>query len=139
MKQPIRNINKKPESYDKISKTSSDELDGSGLETYFRTQVLEKLKIKYVQQFNAKEIGRFYDFYLPEHNVLIEIHGGYWHCDKRIYESPINGIQKKNKRVDELKELWALENGFVLLIFWEKDIKQTTNKIITSLKKRLRL
>ena len=31
-----------------------------------------------VYQFEAKDIGRWFDFYLPEHNLIIEIDGGYW-------------------------------------------------------------
>ena len=50
----------------------------SKLEEDFARDFLDKLEVKYVYQFEAKEIGRWYDFYLPEHNLIIEVDGGYW-------------------------------------------------------------
>lgn len=50
----------------------------SKLEKDFAEQFLDKLGLEYIWQFEAKDIGRFYDFYLPSHNLLIEIDGGYW-------------------------------------------------------------
>lgn len=73
MKQPIKkNIKNKL-----TKKNNSSELDGSKLEAFFREKVLDKLGVVYIQQFEIKSIGRFYDFYLPEHNLLIECDGDY--------------------------------------------------------------
>jgi len=142
MKQPIKNTSR-IKNKTKKGKFAKDKInvvaDGSGLETFFRVNILDVLEIKYQQQFKAESIGRFYDFYLPEHNVLLEIDGGYWHLDPRLYEAPINSIQKRNKRVDELKNKWALTNGYVLLRFWESDIKKSPGEIIKFLIDRLKI
>lgn len=142
MKQPIKknvlknyNIVKN----DEKSKTNNKILDGSGLETFFKKNVLDFLKIEYVQQFEAKSIGRFYDFYLPKSNILIEIDGTYWHTDPRVYDKPINRIQKRNKKVDELKTKWALIHGYILLRFWEEDIYKQPKKIISELNERIKV
>ena len=45
----------------------------SKLEEDFAKEFLEKLKVPYQYQFEAKDIGRFYDFYLPQSNLIIEI------------------------------------------------------------------
>ena len=50
----------------------------SKLEEDFARYFLNVLGIKYIYQFEAKSIGRWFDFFLPEHNLLIEIDGGYW-------------------------------------------------------------
>ena len=50
----------------------------SKLEEDFAKNFLDKLNIKYVYQFEAKDIKRWYDFYLPEQNLIIEIDGSYW-------------------------------------------------------------
>lgn len=50
----------------------------SKLEKKFAKDFLEKLGVKYETQFEAKDIKRFYDFYLPDSRVLIEIDGDYW-------------------------------------------------------------
>ena len=60
-------------------KTKKKPLFGtSKLEEDFARDFLDKLDVKYVYQFEAKDIGRWYDFYLPKHNLIIEIDGGYW-------------------------------------------------------------
>lgn len=50
----------------------------SKLEEDFASEFLDKLCIEYLYQFEAKDIKRWFDFYLPKHNLLIEIDGGYW-------------------------------------------------------------
>ena len=50
----------------------------SKLEEDFARDFLDKLNVEYVYQFEAKDIGRWFDFFLPTHNLIIEIDGGYW-------------------------------------------------------------
>ena len=49
----------------------------SKLEEDFARDFLDKLGLKYVYQFET-DIGRWFDFYLLEHNLLIEVDGSYW-------------------------------------------------------------
>lgn len=49
----------------------------SKLEEDFAKEFLDKLGVKYTYQFETN-IGRWFDFYLPEHNLLIEVDGSYW-------------------------------------------------------------
>lgn len=148
MKQPVKNNVLSPTSKPKKKyfkrkqfKKSSDasELDGSGLESFFRINILDKLGIKYTQQFKAESIGRFYDFYLPNHNVILEIDGDYFHKNPAIYESAINSIQKRNMRVDKLKDTWALINGYVLIRIWETDIRSNPENVMKMLADRLNI
>ena len=140
MKQPVKKNVKVKIKYKKQPKLKTQEqLDGSGLETFFRENILDKLGVFYTQQFEAKSIGRFYDFYLPYHNVLIEIDGSYWHTDPKFYDKPINAIQKRNLRVDEIKNKWALINGYVLIRIWESDIRNDTVKVLKTLSDRLNI
>lgn len=122
----------------KKSPDASD-LDGSGLETFFRINVLDKLGVKYDQQFEAKSIGRFYDFYLPDSRILIECDGDYFHKNPEIYSEAINKMQKYNVKIDEAKNKWALINGYVLFRFWETDIRKNPGNIILFLKERLNI
>lgn len=109
----------------------------SKLEEDFARDFLDKLGLKYVYQFET-DIGRFYDFYLPEHNLLIEIDGSYHHSDPRLVkESEMNPMQKRNKRVDKIKDEWALMHGIPLIRIWEKDIRENPNQVMEMLKNRL--
>lgn len=110
----------------------------SKLEQRFAKDFLDKLKVKYVWQFEAKDIGRFYDFYLPEHRVLIEVDGSYFHNDQRVVrQDRITPMHKKNMRVDEEKNKWALIHGIPLIRIWEKDINEDSNGVMKRLKERL--
>lgn len=71
-----RKINKKKVA---TKRTKNKPLFGtSKLEEGFARNFLDVLGVKYIHQYEAKDIGRWYDFYLPTHNLLIEIDGGYW-------------------------------------------------------------
>lgn len=53
----------------------------SKLEDRFAKEFLDRLGLKYVRQYEAKDIKRFYDFAVKSPNgavVLIEIDGDYW-------------------------------------------------------------
>lgn len=110
----------------------------SKLEEDFARDFLDKLGVKYIYQFEAKDIGRFYDFYLPEHNLIIECDGSWYHSDPRLVkEEEMNPMQKHNKRIDEYKDKWALMHGIPILRVWEKDIRENPKMVMEELKKRL--
>ena len=119
----------------------------SKLEEDFAKDFLDKLKVRYVYQFEAKDIGRFYDFAIflddssgltPGSMVLIECDGSYFHSDPRLVkEENMNPMQKRNKRVDEYKDKWALMHGIPLIRIWEKDIRENPKMVMDELKKRL--
>ena len=113
----------------------------SKLEQDFARDFLDKLQVRYIWQFEAKDIGRFYDFALfPKGGgmILLEIDGSYFHSDPRlINEGEMNPMQKRNKRVDEYKDKWALSHGIPLMRIWEKDIRENPKMVMEELKKRL--
>lgn len=125
-----KNISKQKKSHPKFGT--------SKLERDFAKNFLAKLGVRYVYQFEAKDIGRFYDFYLPNSNLLIEIDGSYHHSDPRVVkESEMNPMQKHNKRVDELKDKWALLHSIPLMRIWEYDIRNNPEEVMKQLKERL--
>ena len=107
----------------------------SKLEKRFAKEFLEKLGIKYEEQFEAKDIKRFYDFYLPEYRVLIEVDGDFYHSYGKVYEE-MNPMQKRNARVDKIKDNWALEHGIPLIRIWEHDINENPQKVMKILEER---
>ena len=116
------------------------EFGTSKLEQDFARDFLEKLKVPYEWQFEAKDIKRFYDFYLPKHNVIIEIDGSWYHSDPRLVkESEMNPMQKHNKRVDGIKDKWAALHGIHLLRIWEKDIRERPSQVMEWLQKWLHI
>ena len=111
----------------------------SKLEDDFASGFLDKLKVKYIRQFEAKDIKRFYDFYLPETNLIIEVDGGYYHSDPRVVDiNNLSPMQKRNKRIDEVKNKWALAHGIPIMRIWEEDIRHNPSAVMRELKKRLK-
>ena len=108
----------------------------SKLETKFAKEFLDKLGVKYERQFYAEDIKRYYDFYLPEQRVLIEVDGTYYHGYGLLYED-MNPMQKHNNRVNKNKNEWAAEHSIPLIRIWEHDINNHPSKVLTYLKKRI--
>ena len=144
MKQVVKK--KLQKSTNKLKKTTrkvihKHKLPGtSKLEERFARDFLEVLGVKYIYQLEVKEIGRWYDFYLPEHNVIIEVDGSYYHADPRVVEEgKMTPMHKHNIRVDEYKNKWALAHGIPIIRIWEKDINESPAKVLEALKNRLGL
>lgn len=108
----------------------------SKLEDYFAENFLDVIGVRYVRQYEAKDIGRFYDFYCEDANVIIEVDGDYYHSYGLKHEEK-NPMQKHNERVDRLKDEWALENGKPILRFWEHDIRDNPEKVMKTLKEAI--
>lgn len=108
----------------------------SKLEKKFAKEFLEKLGIRYEEQFEAKDIKRFYDFFLPDYRTLVEVDGSWFHSYGLIYEE-MNPMQKRNARVDEIKNEWAALHGYPLIRIWEHDINENPEKVLGMLRERL--
>ena len=96
--------------------------------------LLKELNIKYSTQ---KQLGwKYYDFFLPEHKILIEVDGDYWHGNPTKYSGHMSQMQKNNKFNDLIKTNLAEAAGYTLLRFWEIDINtnpvSVRNKLLES-------
>lgn len=110
----------------------------SKLEEYFAHEFLDKLGVEYQYQFKAEDIGRYYDFRVLPDGPILEVDGGYYHSDPRLYEEKdLNAMQKHNKKVDEYKDKWALAHGIPIYRFWEKDIKENPSYVMEKLREIL--
>lgn len=60
------------------------------------------------------------------------------HADPRVVnEDKLSPMQKKNKRIDEHKNEWALMHGIPIMRIWEYDIRNNPSGVMKSLKERL--
>lgn len=159
MKQPIRKSNKAtaPISNKKNRvvrhthkpKKTHPQYGTSKLEEDFARNFLDKLGIDYIYQFEAKDIGRYYDFFIPDNKngfdngaytsgLIVEIDGSYFHGDPRIYEQKdLNKMQLRNQKIDAYKNEWAYRHGFPIMRIWEKDIRENPQLVMERLKERL--
>jgi G:T-mismatch repair DNA endonuclease (very short patch repair protein) len=83
--------------------------------------------------------NKIYDFYIPSKNMIVEIHGDYWHANPIIYENKeLNNIQIRNIKNDKYKTTLAKGNGFLLEVVWEYDLKNNYEKQKKRFKKLLK-
>lgn len=98
------------------------------MEDRFAKDFLDKFDVKYVRQFEAKDIGRFYDFYITDANCLIEVDGDFFHGYGLLHEDK-SPMQKHNEWVDKQKDMWAAMHCIPLLRIWEHDINEHPEKV----------
>lgn len=118
----------------------SQEFGTSKLEERFARDFLDRLGIDYVYQYKAESIGRYFDFRLfPDlKGPCLEIMGGYWHGDPRLYEEKdLNKTQLHDIKIDEYKRKWCSRNNIPLIYFWELDINNNPEYVMKELKKIL--
>jgi very-short-patch-repair endonuclease len=96
-------------------------------------EILNKLSIRYETQ---KPVKRFIcDFYLPDHHLIVEIDGDYWHANPGAFgpEDLIGGKKTLAKEIwanDKRKTLEITEAGFGILRYWASELKYIShNKI----------
>ncbi len=169
MKQPIKGQGKikrkKPKAYKKYNPFNLEHKDNkqygtSKLERDFARDFLDANGIIYIYQFEAKEIGRFFDFaitsykksYLMEEkdgikcvnqndksfevSFLIEVDGDYWHSNpEKFKDKKLTPTQKHNLFVDKLKDQYAGMHCVPLVRIWENDIRNNPQKVLEELKK----
>lgn len=134
MAQPIRNqVSKsaskpKPRKKKPAGKRPHPKYGTSGLERRFAKDFLDKLGVEYVYQFEAKGIGRFFDYFIPAANLIIEVDGDYFHGYGLLHEEK-SPMQKHNERVDREKDQWAAMHGIPVLRIWEHDINDHPEKV----------
>lgn len=91
-------------------------------------QLLIEMNINYIKQYKltktypyTKPVHRYYDFYLPEYDKLIEVHGVYWHGRNKTYDE-LNDIQKRSRNNDFLKKWIAIDHNLHYFSIWEDEV-----------------
>ena len=66
------------------------------------------------------------DFYLPEHNIILEVQGDYWHSNPRFYgegKKPLDERQKKDQKRDRRKFGYYKHKKIKYYELWGYDLK----------------
>lgn len=87
-------------------------------------KILDELDINYVNEYDCKYV--IVDIFLPDHNLMIEVNGSYWHCDPRTYEKINYKTQLDRIIADKRKNTYIKSQyGIDILYLWESDIQTT--------------
>lgn len=93
---------------------------------------LTEYKCDFKQQFHITDVPYWYDFYLPNHNLIIEYQGDYWHANPNKYPSGtfIRILKQGPVLVDDiwardkLKLEAAVQAGYKIAYIWETEYKK---------------
>lgn len=114
-------LNKSIKSEAAISRTNGNE---SSLEVRIQ-KCLHENRIPFETQFKIN--SRFFDIFLKEIDLLIEVNGTLWHADPEFYsgEDIIPVLGKEAQAIwarDEEKRQMALDKGYKVVYIWEKEM-----------------
>lgn len=105
---------------------------------YFVENFLKEHSIRYESQF--KILKYRYDYYLPDFNLIIEVHGDYWHANPTVYlHKSLNDIQLVCRENDNVKKELLKSKGISLFVVWEYDIKHTPTTVVQKIKDKLNM
>lgn len=91
------------------------------------SEFLDESNINYIKNDRKIISPKELDFYLPEHNLAIEVNGIYWHCEQ----------QGKNKKYHLNKTQLCEENGTKLIHIYDNDINLKWDLIKSRLESQL--
>ena len=98
--------------------------------------LLNVLGLKYEFQFEFQK--KLFDYRIGE--TLIEIDGDFYHCNPNSQHSDIlYETQKLTKKNDEIKNQLCKNHNIQLIRYWEKDINERPEWVISDLKNKLNL
>lgn len=85
--------------------------DGYSYPEKFISQFLQQLNVQFISEYNKKHapwIGKYrYDFYLPDYNCIIEVHGAQHYEPEKFHKRDLEEIQT----IDNLKQELAIANN----------------------------
>lgn len=97
--------------------------------------LLDELNISHQQEKYIMN-GKYRVDFLLSNNKIIEVNGDYWHANPLVFDyERLNNMQKNNVLRDIQKNRDVINNGFMLLEIWEKDINENINDIKTKIEK----
>lgn len=107
-------------------------LGKSSLEVKFENYLISKgieykhnYKLAFIPEGKTSARYKYYDFYIPALNTLIELHGTFWH-PSQLSES-LTELQIKNYHNDNFKKELAKLNGYNIKIVYDTELDDYIN------------
>lgn len=92
-------------------------------------QLFPEIKIKKEEFVPYKGQKLYLDFYIPQLDLIIEVHGRQHEQFVKHFHGTRYGFNQSRRR-DALKHEWAAENGLLLLPIYERDFPITPEKLL---------
>ena len=125
----------KVELFGSKSKASATKGEETSIEAFVR-EALEEVGVKFIEQKAIRYIN--VDFFLPEHNVVIQVEGCYWHACPVCYPlGPKNMTQRKNVEKDKQTDEIIKEFGSKMFKIWGHELKENKQKVLSKLLEKI--
>lgn len=117
-----------------------------GRKTSIERKVENKLKDLGIEDFNFSQVLNRkyqYDFRIGK-DILLEVHGDYWHGNPRKYGDginlkPLTEQQRTKIPQDKIKEKYAKENGWKLFVIWEEEVNKEDWSVLKEVLNEIRI
>lgn len=84
-------------------------------------EFLDDLGIRYINEYDCKYFA--VDNYMPDHDLMIEVMGDFWHTNPTVYDGPKYDKQKTRISRDKAKETYIYNQYHIRVLYlWERDI-----------------
>lgn len=95
-------------------------------------ELLDEVGSRYIKQ---HLIGDKFcvDAFLPDHGLVIQFDGDYWHGNPDRFPDPDERQQKRMRR-DTSQDAYMTACGYEVLRFWEHEVKRSPDAVITQLR-----
>lgn len=91
-------------------------------------QILNDLNLKYENEYNCQHYSIDNCIKINDKILFIEVMGGFWHADHRLYKTINYDLQKTNIKIDKSKHNYIKKYFNVeILYLWELDILDNPN------------
>ena len=78
------------------------------------------------------------DVYIPDHNLIIQWWGDYWHCNPIFIKNrEPNNTQKKRMISDKSQHNYLIKCGYKILYFWENEVYKNADIVLEKIKSEL--
>lgn len=118
---------------------SSLKKQSEGFKSKIESSVELELKNRGIKYKYNKILHRKYQYdFIIEENILLEVHGDYWHGNPLYYgdnKKELNNTQKFKKERDVQKKDFAINYGYKIYYIWETDINKKDYSIIDQIEK----
>ena len=99
-------------------------------------KILISLNIEFLYQYEFKH--KFFDYYITNKNILIEVDGDFFHVNPNSKHNFIKfKTQELTVKNDKVKNLICEEDNIKLLRYWEKDINERPEWVLSELRREL--
>jgi very-short-patch-repair endonuclease len=107
------------------------------LELLGRT-ILESVGVKFEEQILIAD-KFLVDVYLPEHNVVIQWDGDYWHGHpSKLKDGKPDNRQEKRMKLDISQDAYMKKCGITVIRFWENEVIEEVSRKNDNIKRTIR-